>query len=431
MKKIVILFFAVQLLTIAQDKTPDFNLTGAGARAEGFGGAFIGISDDATAVVWNPAGLSQLERAEASVVTRFIGEGSDYKDEFDPAFNIKETQSYFNFNFASFALPLVTGGENNIVVAVAFQRQLDFDELRRRDFDFTDNFGNTITIRQRIQADGGVNTVTPAVGVRIMPTLSFGVSANIWMGSMKRVETVTGTSGSTTERDQTTFESDFSGFNIVFGGLLDLEGMKNGPIPLKIGVTFRTPFTLTSDGDYDEDLQSGPPFGRTRYRAQQEVGMPFMLGFGASYRIGDKFTIASDFEMRNFSGKKIKSTFSIGPNSISGDQRLSESDNDLNQFRIGGEYLIVMDNGVIPIRLGFKTVPTVLSDYAYDDATDEYHETNTQVSGSGISVGSGFISDAFALDLVLSTTQYTQKYNPGGSIDYSTMTIGSSIIIYF
>jgi hypothetical protein len=35
------------------------------------------------------------------------------------------------------------------------------------------------------------------------------------------------------------------------------------------------------------------------------------------------------------------------------------------------------------------------------------------------------------LDLVLSSTQYTQKYNPGGSIDYSTVTIGSSIIIYF
>ena len=52
----------------------NFNLTGAGARAAGMGGAFIGVADDATAIVWNPAGLTQLHHPEASVVTRFIND---------------------------------------------------------------------------------------------------------------------------------------------------------------------------------------------------------------------------------------------------------------------------------------------------------------------------------------------------------------------
>ena len=30
---------------------------GIGARAEGMGGAFVAVADDATAVYWNPAGL--------------------------------------------------------------------------------------------------------------------------------------------------------------------------------------------------------------------------------------------------------------------------------------------------------------------------------------------------------------------------------------
>jgi hypothetical protein len=34
---------------------------GVGSRAFGFGGAFVAIADDASATVWNPAGLAQLE----------------------------------------------------------------------------------------------------------------------------------------------------------------------------------------------------------------------------------------------------------------------------------------------------------------------------------------------------------------------------------
>lgn len=37
---------------------------GVGARALGMGGAFTGVADDATAIYWNPAGLSQLDRPE-------------------------------------------------------------------------------------------------------------------------------------------------------------------------------------------------------------------------------------------------------------------------------------------------------------------------------------------------------------------------------
>lgn len=42
-------------------------LLGAGARALGMGNAFVPVSDDATAVYWNPAGLAGLSRSEAQV----------------------------------------------------------------------------------------------------------------------------------------------------------------------------------------------------------------------------------------------------------------------------------------------------------------------------------------------------------------------------
>ena len=42
-------------------------LAGAGARSLGMGGAFVALSDDATAVYWNPAGLAGLTRMEVQV----------------------------------------------------------------------------------------------------------------------------------------------------------------------------------------------------------------------------------------------------------------------------------------------------------------------------------------------------------------------------
>ncbi|OYD16779.1 hypothetical protein CH333_02700 [candidate division WOR-3 bacterium JGI_Cruoil_03_44_89] len=41
---------------------------GVGARAVGMGGAFVAVADDATAIYWNPAGVSRLSKNEAVVI---------------------------------------------------------------------------------------------------------------------------------------------------------------------------------------------------------------------------------------------------------------------------------------------------------------------------------------------------------------------------
>ena len=54
----------------AQDETrysEDPLLLGAGARPLGMGSAFVAVSDDATAIYWNPAGLERLGRRELQI----------------------------------------------------------------------------------------------------------------------------------------------------------------------------------------------------------------------------------------------------------------------------------------------------------------------------------------------------------------------------
>lgn len=51
---------------------------GAGARSLGMGKAFVAVSDDTTATVWNPAGLSQLDKKEVSALHAILWADTNY-----------------------------------------------------------------------------------------------------------------------------------------------------------------------------------------------------------------------------------------------------------------------------------------------------------------------------------------------------------------
>jgi hypothetical protein len=361
-KKNSSVILAILILIGLQTQAQDFNITGSGARAEGLGGAFIGLADDATAVLWNPGGLTQLEKMEASVVARSSSQKVD-------AGGSSSTSSNFALNFASFALPMKMG-ESNVVFALAFQRQLDMNEkLDLSAFSYT------------AELTGGVNTITPAAAIRLSPLLSVGLAANIWSGSYTFKQTL---SGSTSSADIT-----LSGFNMVIGGMLDLSGLQK-PVPLKIGVSVKTPFSLKSE--------SGGTSGTD--------DMPLMLGFGASYQASDNLVFAADYETRAYK------------------KPISDSDKGLDQIRVGGEYLIVLKSSVIPIRLGFHTVPTTLADV---DASG--NSTSNQVNGTGFSVGTGYIAGKFAIDVSYTSDSYEQKYGTS-SLKYADGKVSASLIFY-
>jgi hypothetical protein len=397
--------FALGILWTSAASAQDWNITGAGARAEGFGGAFIGVADDATAIVWNPAGLGQLERAEVTAVGRYISESSEFKSLLaSNAYTESNEQTHFNFNFASLAVPF-RAGSTNIVLAAAYQTQLDFYSA------YTD------ISRNRTESTGAASTVTPGVAARFGSTFMVGAAANIWMGSFE--STTKSTAG-----DIQTIKPEFSGLNFGVGALLDFGGLAT-PVPLKLGVAVKTPFTLEADVPYTINGTSGT--------AKTEVEMPLMLGFGASYQIGQVFTIAVDYEMRMYEDTKI-TTSETGPSgTVSESVPISDSNENLNQVRVGAEYLLVMKGGVIPIRAGYRTVPTILANYRWDGAT--YVPTD-QVTGTGYSVGTGFISGAFALDFAYAHDEYDeQSWTDAGATDftgnYSADRFSLSLIVYF
>jgi long-subunit fatty acid transport protein len=395
-----------------------YNIVGAGARAEGLGGAFIGVADDATAVVWNPAGLSQLQRAEASTVARSVGEKWEYVDKRTPANNDSYNQSHIVFNFGSLAVPLKVGGLN-FVLAAAYQRQIDFyDVLDTPDDKYTET--------------GGIDTFTPGIGIQITSWASFGAAANIWFGKDDFTEDYP-TSASPTGMRNLKENGTYSGFNIVVGALFDLGGTKQS-FPLKLGVSAKAPFKLSNNytNQYTPP-RSGYSFGSlSTWGTHGTVEMPWMIGLGASYRMGENLTVAVDYEMRAFGNKQKEIVFDPPYDQYSWSSSktdMSVTGKDLNQFRVGAEYLIVLDFGVFPLRAGYQNVPTLMG------YKDQAGKPTDQVIGAAFSVGTGYISERFALDVTFSQSSHTSGgyTSLGGqwTNDYTKTSITGSLIFYF
>lgn len=337
MKKRMVLILSLVLLSSQLTASQNYNLIGAGARARGMGGAFIGVADDATAVSWNPAGLARLESPEASVVGLFESYSSDtdIPDSDTDAYK----SSHFTLNFVSAAFPLAVSSRN-LVAALAYQQVIDLYSKYESDY---------VTNEQT----GGVYAITPAVGMQLAPNLSVGVSVNIFTG------TANSTSDYGTDKDET--EYIYSGTNFNIGALLDLN-------QLRVGFTYKTPFELTEEADHlSYDII---------------YNMPKMIGLGVAFQASENLLFAMDYEMRSYSESEIEYT--------NQDNKFNAQWEDINQLRMGLEYLKMSGNSILPLRLGFATTPTLGTD-----------DNDDQITGINLTGGVGLIMGSINLDLGL------------------------------
>ena len=416
-------------LTFAQldlNLGPDWNFTGVGAIAAGMGGAFIGVADDATAISWNPAGLTQLDEPEASVVARGLVE--KYEVDFDYCIETYEDEHAI-LNFLSGVYPFEFSGKQ-FVAALAVQRQLDLYSYYHEEDLYEDAFESNEYICETL-SEGGASTITLGLANRLASILSLGVAANLWVGEayfeskdMVEIDSV-GYYYYWDYYDRS--DLTFSGVNFVCGAMLDFNYSSN-PFPLKIGLVMKTPFDLTVDEEflleeYTDDNGSIYEPEPVESSDSYILGMPLMYGFGASYRFGDNLTLAVDMESRKFGETSLKEDYA----DITGnDEGIIIENQDLNQFRFGGEYLFteLWDFAVIPLRIGIQTYPTL-----FMDNNDE------QVVGAAFSLGTGLITDQYSLDISFKNTEFEIEYGESddeGFIYTKTLnTLTLSCIYYF
>lgn len=404
-----------------------FNFTGAGARSAAMAYAFIGIADDATAISWNPAGLSQLRNPELSFVADFEYDIYSYEDK------LNSENSYYlsynptaNFNYISFVYPFLLL-DRNLALGISLQKQLDFN------YSYSVYYEDQDEAVEEVKSKTNIYSISASAGYSILPFLALGITFNKWFSIGSWEEYIF---PGNPDEDYKFSNIKYTGFNLGLGMLVNMEEVYSA-LPLRFGFRAKTPFTLSEDftlsGRYEGEGLS------------RDLEMPFCAGLGLAYRLGNYFTIATDYELRLFEDKRVIYYGEFYDNLeyedlVYLDYNLSRSNKNLNQFRLGLEYIfspakfsgsrsgdvLGMGNLLIPIRCGFKTNPTTMANYDY--AGDPV----SQVKGKSINLGFGTVFNKFSFDLAYEIFWYDIEYNDsdeiGSGIDNMVTT---SMIVYF
>ncbi len=361
-----------------------FNYSGSGARAQGMGNAFIAVSDDASAVAWNPAGLvahegPMLGLSWSNMAPRgktSVG-GSDWD----------ATGSFSSIQQGAFAAPIRISG-HRFVGSIGYSGNIE-EYLNTgsvadvADFMVTETYTvNTIEfeetfethLRQRIVTEyhSNVNSINAGFGTQVRDNLSMGIAVNIYTGR--------GVSSSVNDvdmdpyypinyypqavfLDQLTVSTDsigYSGYNFTLG--LKLDGEK-----FDVGLVMRTPFELKAELDrttvvtttFNGTVQqtSGTRFD-DKHLIKYEL--PWFIGLGGAYQVSPKLLLAADFEYRGFSGNGVKVRNDWEANSdLQGFEAYDMEWFDCVALRGGMEYVTETESRlfpVVPLRLGFSYV---------------------------------------------------------------------------
>ncbi|KAA3617448.1 MAG: hypothetical protein D8M58_02255 [Calditrichaeota bacterium] len=364
MKLIFTLLFLLFSLPAFGQNFAEFGLNGNGARAAGLGYAFTGVADDASAISWNPAGLSQLYQIEASVVGR-LGTGSGTIEGFSNSVRGIESwdidvKSKFQLNFLSFVVPFNVG-EFNIVGGIALRRMYDFSgeitQTIKGDGISASFFDNII----KDNVDGGINSIAPAIGVQLNEMISVGATINILTGVEE---------GSGSEELDEFILSEYD-YEIEYSGVAMDMGLLFKPTEnLSIGANFNLPHTRS----FKYTKFDGMSFDGEKV----DFEAPLFFRVGAAFRATDNLLFAIDYNNRPVSEIIFAPT----------DEKIGGKD--INSIHFGGEYLITSGNSVIPVRLGFYNNPSG----AVDDAGDQI-VTNVLTAGVGLILGNVILDGSF------------------------------------
>ncbi|MBF0559732.1 MAG: outer membrane protein transport protein [Nitrospirae bacterium] len=426
----LVLFLFISAAANAQqiEFSSSLNPVGSGARATGMGGAFIGVADDATAASWNPAGLVQLERPEASLVYGYFSRNNTYSSTTHPEMDGDTAGKSGNeLNYGSAAYPF-TALDRNMIFSLNYQRLYEMNKKAHIkytwDLGSSDKEYDTIDFNQ----NGYLYALSPAYAVQIMPQLYFGVTLNLWGNYLggngwnnTYISSGYGAFAGNSLIDNVNWNQDikFRGFNANIGLMWKINGQ------FTLGAVYKTPFSgRLKDKQTFQELQTLGGTTNTSSATTKEymtMNMPASYGLGFNYHPTDHWVFDLDVYRTEWStfylddqGNKI--------NPLSTEPLSNGRLNNTTQVRLGGEYLFISEKLVIPVRMGLFYDPEPAT-----GKLDNYY---------GIAVGSGYSTGKVSFDL-----SYQFRFGrkvvadvasiTGSSINVDQHTVMLSLIYYF
>jgi long-subunit fatty acid transport protein len=313
------------------DEATAGNFFGVGARAMGMGGAYTAIANDATALVYNPAGLARVKRIEFSgglTHQRLSNKTGDltFVGLQSPGINFNDgrLQSNTRLSSANIVLPVPTyrGG---LVFAFGVNRIKSFDKAMK--FAFPKDGSSGIE-----SESGGLYMWSFGGAVDISPNVSVGGAFNFFSGTDNYSWLYEGSYSDDTlsfkYKYDDTIKDRYTGFNLKLG--IRVQPNKflivGGTIESPVTYTINEDWTQTTDEDGNNYYDSGSP--------EYKISLPFSLGVGIALDF-DNLLLAGDVNYADWTQMEYKRLADMAE----ANRMIQDSYTDVLRWHVGAEYL--------------------------------------------------------------------------------------------
>lgn len=356
----------------------------------GLGGAFIAVADDATAVSFNPAGLAQLLKPEASFVGRGLSKRLSFQD-FETTSKGRQlavsdslaSETRFDPLFISGTIPLRMNG-HSLVVQLSVHRQFALAESSDRDLTETDVVSGTPSfVHQRIDQTGQIDVYSFAMAYEASERILVGVSYNQWRGRWDL------NSESSKQQGASTTFANYRQVNTLDGNNFNLGLIWRWPT-WSLGLVRRTPFHADyAFGTALDTNASGVTFKDSPY-ARYGLHWPASTGLGFAWRPKNHWLITSDLLHTLWSDARYMTPMASLNNLSFFDLDRANRTPNVTSVHAGAEYLHLTKSGsVIPFRFGLSREPQPVVDRTTGDQRVVFN----------VAVGTGFKRGNTSVDI--------------------------------
>lgn len=388
-------------------------LTGTHARALGMGGAHIAVAEDASALLWNPAGLVNVRRIELSTTlargdreteTVWHGSGAD-----GGTWEGQLGGLHFLYPFPTY--------RGSLVIGFGVDRFQDYTTRYRRsgrddEIGFPDDSNGSALLTDTHLRDGKLSGYTGAVGWDVTPRLALGVNLTYLRGDLYdeqsfKTEDLFGTSPVYTSYE------DFYLLDATLTGWTGSLGFLYRASPrVRFGGVLGVPRYVTIDRYEQEQLRDRFDDGSTSLEVtdlpvfdDEQITFPWWVGFGLSYSARGVIVAA---DVRHTDWREIKDEIGGGEVFLRPYYREGTS------FAVGAETLVPW----IPLRFrgGYRYDPapfqlTYIPDESALTVTNGRDPSEIDISidreRQYFSLGAGYLFDQIlAVDFTWQTGSY-------------------------
>ncbi len=352
-----------------------------GTKAMGMGTAFLAVSDDPSAIAFNPAGLTQLKGTQMYGGVTAITGSTKFKGSGD------SEHTDFQMFFPPFMYAASDLGTRDLRFGIGLFSPFGIGGRKWP----TDGVIKYLSV-ENSTATGAVN---PTFAYRVSPNVSIGAGISYMMA---RIEAESRIDQSAVGGQDGTLKMTGQG-----GGWGYNLGVLFTPSPeWSFGIAYRSSIRIDYDGkvvlsNIAPALQ--PLFGGNRFRSgiSSKCTFPDQLGLGIAYRPSEKWTISVEAERYGWSSLRESKIEVERKVPVAGftDRRTRLDWKDTLAFKIGAEYRY---SKALSLRGGYAYYPSYVPDHTLEPSNPDSDQHNISI-GFGHGLGSWLLDFSYNLGL--------------------------------